>query len=1084
LRSSKERINIFPELRKRRALKPPDLLELQKDSFEWFKAEGLSQELRALSPIKSYNGKAELIFTGKVNFEKPKYDVQECLTREITYASPVKVEAKLLNTETREVKVQDVFIGDLPMMTERGTFVINGAERVIVSQLTRSPGVYFKESKRIEKLGRTLYFATIIPDRGAWLEIETDAHLAIFARINKTRKVGITTLLCAIGATEKEILGALTEGEFRKRTLKESPIITKEEALIEIYKKLRPGDPVTHEGAQVYLNNLFFNPKRYDLGNVGRYKMNIKLGIKAPPEALVLTKQDILGIVRYLISLHTGEGLTDDIDHLGNRRVRAVGELLQRQFRLGLTRIERLIKEAMMTKITSGVMPQALINIRPLSAVIKEFFGSSQLSQFMDQTNPLAELTHKRRLSALGPGGLTRERAGFEVRDIHPSHYGRICPIETPEGPNAGLIASLATYAKVNKFGFIETPYYKVVNGVATNRVEYLTADVEDLYRIASCDVRLDKKRKIVDLQVPVRYRREFIFAPPREVDYMGVAAEQIVGVSTAIIPFLEHNDANRALMGANMQRQSVPLLFPEAPYVGTGLEKQVAFDSRSVLTSRSSGRVAKVTSDEITVHSSSGKKELYKLVKFSRSNQNTLVHERPMVEVGDKVSRGDLLADGSATAGGELALGKNILVALMPWEGYNYEDAIIISERLVKRDVFSSVHIERLEVEVRSTKLGMEEITRELPNISEDSMRNLDERGVIQVGYEVGPGDILVGKITPKGETELPAEEKLLRAIFGDKARDMRDTSLRVPPGEYGKVIAVRVFSREKGDELSPGVHELVRVYVAQMRKVSVGDKLAGRHGNKGVVARVLPEEDMPYLPDGTPVEVVLNPLGVPSRMNIGQIFELLMGFAAHNLNQRYEVPPFDEIADEEASSKFVEEVLGEVNGKIPWYDVSGKVELRDGRNGEPFERKVAVGYMYLMKLIHLVDDKMHARSTGPYSLITQQPLGGKAQFGGQRFGEMEVWALEAYGAAHTLQELMTVKSDDVTGRSKVYESIIKGRPMGRPGVPESFKVLVKELRSLALDVKTITRAGVEISVDEEDRSARPYGARRGKKE
>ncbi|HTY13522.1 MAG TPA: DNA-directed RNA polymerase subunit beta [Candidatus Omnitrophota bacterium] len=1059
------RENPFPILKKRRVLEPPDLLELQRDSFQYFLDEGLPEELKAISPIKSYNGKLELHFTGKLSLMKPKYEEPDCLALELTYSKPLKVEVKLVNKETREVKTQDVFIGDLPIMTERGTFIINGAERVIVSQLTRSPGVYFKESKRIEKIGKTLYYAVVIPDRGSWLEIETDAHLAIFARINKTRKIGITTLLSAIGATEKEILEALSEGEFRKRTLKESPILPKEEALIEIYKKMRPGDPVTFEGAQDYLNNLFFNNKRYDLGKVGRYKMNRKLSIKLDEAVTVLTKQDILAIVKYLIALHNGEGLTDDIDHLGNRRIRAVGELLQRQFRLGFTRIERLIKEQMLIKPPGQMSPQSLINIRPLSAVIKEFFGSSQLSQFMDQTNPLAELTHKRRLSALGPGGLTRERAGFEVRDIHPSHYGRICPIETPEGPNAGIIASLATYAKVNKFGFIETPYLKVKDGVVTNKVEYLTADAEDLFKIASCDVRLDKDHSIIEKRVPVRYKRAFDFAPTKEVDYIGVAPEQIIGISTAMIPFLEHDDANRALMGANMQRQSVPLLRPEAPYVGTGLEKKIAYDSRSLVLARTAGKVVKVTADEIVIQNSAGKKDSYRLIKFSRSNQNTLIHFRPKVSTGDKVSVGDLLADGSATEGGDLALGKNILAAFMPWEGYNYEDAILMSERMVKMDMFTTLHIERYEVEVRSTKLGMEEITREIPNLGEEAVKDLDEKGVIRVGTEVEAGDILVGKVTPKGETELPAEEKLLRAIFGDKARDMRDTSLRVPPGEGGKVINVRVLSREKGDELSPGVHELVRVYIAQLRKVSIGDKLAGRHGNKGVVAKILPEEDMPYLPDGTPVDIVLNPLGVPSRMNIGQIFELLLGFAAHYNGKSYEVPIFDEIAEDEASLKMIEQSLSDL--KLPWFNPRGKVVLRDGRTGEPFEREVVVGFMYLMKLIHLVDDKMHARSTGPYSLITQQPLGGKAQFGGQRFGEMEVWALEAYGASYTLQELLTLKSDDVVGRSKVYESIIKGRPTGKPGTPESFKVLIKELRSLGLDMKTISKEGKEINFD-----------------
>ncbi len=1074
------RQNLYSDI-KRKIPQPPDLLELQKDSFAYFMNEGLKEELKAVSPIKSYGQKLELYFTGKVTAGKPKYEEQECLIREVTYAAPLKVEVKLVNRETKEVKVQEVFIGDLPIMTDRATFIINGAERVIISQLTRSPGVYFKVSKRVEKLGKNLFYATIIPDRGAWLEIETDAHLALFARINKTRKIGLTSLLCAVSATEKEILEALVEGEFRKRTLKESPIISREEALIEIYKKLRPGDPVTFEGAQAYLQNLFFSPKRYDLGRVGRHKMNIKLGIKVAEDMTILTKQDLLGITKYLIGLHNGEGLTDDIDHLGNRRIRSVGELLQRQLRIGLTRIERLIKEQMLTK-GGSVTPQALINIRPLSAVIKEFFGSSQLSQFMDQTNPLAELTHKRRLSALGPGGLTRERAGFEVRDIHPSHYGRICPIETPEGPNAGLIASLSTYARVNKYGFIETPYYKAVKGEVTNKIEYLTADIEDLYKIASCDVRLTPTGRIKEDQVAVRYKREFIFGRASEVDYVGVAPAQIIGISTSMIPFLEHDDANRAMMGANMQRQSVPLLRPESPYVGTGLERKVAEDSRTVVVSKGAGKVTSVTSSEVEVTSSSGKKTAYDLIKFSRSNQNTLIHERPVVRVGDHVSEGGLLADGASTQNGELALGRNILVAFMPWEGYNYEDAILLSEKLVKEDIFSTVHIERMEVEVRSTKLGMEEITREIPNVGEEALRNLDDRGIIRVGTEVNSGEVLVGKVTPKGETELPAEEKLLRAIFGDKARDMRDTSLRVPPGEGGKVIAVRLFSREKGDELTPGVHELVRVYVAQLRKVSIGDKLAGRHGNKGVVARIMHEEDMPYLPDGTPVDVVLNPLGVPSRMNIGQIFELLLGFAAHAFNKKYEVPPFDEIYEEEASRKMIESTLAEVKKKLPWFDVSGKVELRDGRTGEAFERKVVVGYMYLMKLIHLVDDKMHARSTGPYSLITQQPLGGKAQFGGQRFGEMEVWALEAYGAAHTLQELLTIKSDDVVGRSKVYESIIKGKSMTKPGIPESFKVLIKELRSLGLDVKTLDKSLKEVNIDEESKA--PGAGKKRKKE
>jgi len=1055
-------------------LEAPDLLELQKDSFRWFLEAGLAEELKLISPIKGFQGKLELSFTGKATFGKPKFPAQECLIRETTYAVPIKVESRLLNKESKEVKSQEVFIGDLPMMTERGTFIINGAERVIVSQLVRSPGVYYRESKRIERTGRMIYYATVIPDRGAWLEIETDASNAIFVRINRTRKIPLTMFLSSIGASEKEILAALPEGEFRRRTLKECPIQPREEALIEIYKRLRPGDPVTQEGAQVYLNNLFFNPRRYDLGKVGRYKLNRKLGIKVPEEKQVLTNDDILAMVKYLVLINGGEGIADDIDHLGNRRIRAVGELLQHQIRIGLARVEKLVKEQMMIKGNEAVTPGQLVNIRPLQAVIKEFFGSSQLSQFMDQTNPLAELTHKRRLSALGPGGLNRERAGFEVRDIHPSHYGRICPIETPEGPNAGLIGSLSTYGRINKFGFIETPYRKVKNGVVSATVEHITADIEDLHKIASCDVRIDGHGRITEEQVAVRYKREFVFAPPKEVDYVGVVPEQIVGISTAMIPFLEHDDANRALMGANMQRQSVPLLAPEEPAVGTGWEDKVARDSGTLSVAKNPGKVIKLDASEVVVERSNKSKDVYKLINFGRSNQDTLVHQRPLVRLGERVEAGDILADGSATHNGELALGKNVLVAMMPWEGYNYEDAIILSEKLVKKDKFTSVHIQRLEVEVRATKLGMEEITREIPNVGEEALANLDDRGIVVAGSEVEAGDVLVGKVTPKGETELPAEEKLLRAIFGDKARDMRDTSLRVPPGEVGKVIAVRIFSRSEGDELPPGVHELVRVYIAQLRKVSVGDKMAGRHGNKGVIARVMPEEDMPYLPDGTPVDVVLNPLGVPSRMNIGQIFELLLGHAAHHLKRSYELPPFDEAFEEDASIKMIDHEIKEAieQKKLTWLDASGKVELYDGRTGRPFARKVAVGYMYLMKLIHLVDDKMHARSTGPYSLITQQPLGGKAQFGGQRFGEMEVWALEAYGAAHTLQEILTVKSDDVVGRSRVYESIIKGKAMGKPGIPESFKVLVKELRGLCLDMKTLTKDGKEINIDEETRA------------
>lgn len=1066
---ARERVKLFGSAQKR-VIDPPDLLELQKDSFKLFLAEGLKEALLSFSPIKGYEGRYELEFTGDFKVGDPKHPIQECLMKEVTFSAPLKVRVRLIDKQSGEVKSQDVFIGDIPIMTDRGTFIINGVERVIVSQLVRSSGVYFRETKKTER-GKTTYFATIIPDRGSWLEVEVDASSVVHARINRTKKVPITVFLSAIGNSEKEIKAALGDSEFGRKTLSEYPIKPKEETLIEIYKKLRPGDPITIEGAQAYINNLFFNVRRYDLGKVGRYKMNKKLDLSIPIEKTVLTKEDILGVVKHLIDINLGHGMPDDIDHLGNRRIRSVGELLQRQFMVGLSRVERLVKEQMVVKAGESLTPQMIINVRPLVAVIKEFFGSSQLSQFMDQTNPLAELTHKRRLSALGPGGLTRERAGFEVRDIHPSHYGRVCPIETPEGPNAGLIASLGTYAKINKFGFIESPYRKVKKGVVTNKVEYLTADVEDLHKIGPCDVHMNSKGKITDEQVPVRYKRVFIFAQPKEVDYVGVAPEQLVGITTALIPFLEHDDANRALMGANMQRQAVPLLCPEAPHVGTGLERKVAEDSNLLTRVTAGGRVSRVTSDEIVI-SRSGKKDVYPLIKFHRSNQNTCIHSRPIVKVGQKVDKGDVIADSSATDLGELALGRNILTAFMPWEGYNYEDAIIISERLVKKDFFTSVHIERFEVDVRATKLGMEEITREIPNVSEEALADLDDRGIIRPGADVKAGDVLVGKVTPKGETELPAEEKLLRAIFGDKARDMRDTSLKVPSGEGGKVIAVRTFSRHQGDELPPGVHEVIRIYVAQFRKVSIGDKLAGRHGNKGIVAKIMPEEDMPYLPNGTPIDVILNPLGVPSRMNIGQIFELFLGHAGMIFNKYYEVPSFDEAIMDNASDAKVCEELTKAGAKpgYSWVNSTGKVLLRDGRTGRHFERPVAVGCMYIMKLIHLVDDKMHARSTGPYSLITQQPLGGKAQFGGQRFGEMEVWALEAYGAANTLQELLTVKSDDVSGRARVYEEIIKGKLMGKPGVPESFKVLIKELRSLGLDLKTINTEGKEVNIDEEE--------------
>lgn len=1078
---SNKRTNPF-ESAGRRDMAPPDLLAMQKDSFKWFLAEGLKEELKNISPIKGYGGKYELEFSGAFKVDDPKFSQEQCLIKEVTYCAPLNVTARLIDKESGEIKVQDVFIGDFPLMTDKGTFIVNGAERVVVSQLVRSSGVYFRNSKNTDRESKNQYYATIVPDRGSWLEFEIDSAGVIFARINRTKKIAVTKFLSAIGCTEKEINDALWDNEYRRKTLKEAPIKSREESLLEIYNKLRPGDPVTQEAAQVYLNNLFFASKRYDLGRVGRHKMNLKLGISVPESKRTLTKEDVLGSVKYLIKVNLGEGMPDDIDHLGNRRVRSVGELLQRQMRIGLIRVERLIREQMVIRSGEKVTPQQLVNIRPIVAVLREFFGSSQLSQFMDQTNPLSELTHKRRLSALGPGGLTRERAGFEVRDIHPSHYGRICPIETPEGPNAGIIASLATYAKVNKYGFIETPYYKVKNGKITEEVEYMMADVEDLYKIGPCDLKVEGGR-IQNKNVPVRYKREFIMVPPEEVDFVGVDPAQVFSITAALIPFLEHDDANRALMGSNMQRQSVPLLSPEAPFVGTGLEVQVAKDSGVLVLAKNSGTVTKVTSDQVIVKNDQGKNDIYDLIKFQRSNQNTCIHQRPVVSTDDKVKKGDVIADGSTTSNGELAIGKNVQVAFMPWEGYNFEDAIILSERLVMDDYYTSQHIERFEVDVRSTKLGMEEITKEIPNVSEDALSNLDERGIIRVGAEVKPGDILVGKVTPKGETELPAEEKLLRAIFGDKARDMRDTSLKVPPGEGGKVITVRTFSREKGDELSPGVHEIVRIYVAQQRKVSVGDKLAGRHGNKGVVSRILPVEDMPYLPDGTPIDIILNPLGVPSRMNVGQIFELLLGEAAYILGKKYKVPSFDEclVMEDDASVRLVEKELEKaaVESGLHWLSKDGKVDLRDGRTGRPFSRKIVCGCMYVMKLIHLVDDKMHARSTGPYSLITQQPLGGKAQFGGQRFGEMEVWALEAYGAAHCLQELLTIKSDDVGGRTKIYESIIKGKPMTAPGTPESFKVLVKELRSLALDLKLISKDGKEVVLDEESKESSKGGGR-----
>jgi len=1056
------RINLHPNA-KPDILPVPDLVELQKSSYERFIKEGLKEELKSISPIIGYNGRYELEFLDDYSIGEPEFDLEECKVKEITYAAPLRVSVRLIDKETGEVKVQEVFMGDIPKMTEKGTFLINGAERVVVSQFVRSPGVYFGE--KIDKQGLRTSQATVIPNRGAWFDVEIDKNKVFYAHINKMKKIPFSIFLGAIGINEAEMKSACKEAEFIENTLEKGPVESPTDALLEIYRKLRPGDPLTIEGAKLLLSNLFFDDKKYDLGKVGRYKLNKRLGVSIDRNCYVLTKEDILSIMNELIDVFNGEGFTDDIDHLGNRRVRSVGELMQLQFRVGLARLERLIKEQMAISESEKIVPQNLINIRPLVSVMREFFGSSQLSQFMDQTNPLAELTHRRRLSALGPGGLTKERAGYEVRDIHPSHYGRICVIETPEGPNAGLIGPLGTYARTNEFGFIETPYRKVVNKKVTNEIEYLTADIEDRFRIAPCDVHIDDNNNLIDKQVPVRYKKEFILGKAEDVDYIGVSPKQLLGITTALIPFLEHDDANRALMGANMQRQATPLIRPDRPYVGTGMEREIARYGGALVLAEEEGSVQKVTSDEIVVGRGK-KKKVYLLHKYQRSNQNTCVNHKPIVRVGDEVKAGDVLADGPSSKDGELALGKNILVAFMPWEGFNYEDSVLISERMVIDDTFTTVHINRFEVDVRSTKLGDEELTREVPNVSEDALKELDEKGIIRIGAEVKAGDILVGKVTPKGETEPPAEEKLLRAIFGDKARDMRDTSLRVPSGETGKIVDVRVFSRENDDKLPSGVNAVVRIYVAQLRKISIGDKVAGRHGNKGVISKILPVEDMPMLPDGTHVDMVLNPLGVPSRMNVGQIYETLLGNAAWAKNIHYEVSPFDESLGEEASRKAIERELNE-SSKIPgfeWLSNGGKVKLRDGRTGEYFDKEITVGKMYMLKLIHLVDDKIHARSTGPYSLVTQQPLGGKAQFGGQRFGEMEVWALEAYGAAHLLQELLTIKSDDVSGRAKAYEAIIKGKPIQKSGTPESFKVLLRELRSIALDVRVLDEDGTEI--------------------
>jgi DNA-directed RNA polymerase subunit beta len=1226
----------------------PNLIEVQKNSYKWFLEEGLREVFNDVSPIQDYTGNLVLEFVDYSLEGKPKYSEEECKERDVTYSTPLKVKIRLINKGTNEVKEQEVFMGDFPLMTENGTFIINGAERVIVSQLVRSPGVYYVET--IDKSGKELYSSTVIPNRGAWLEYETDSNDVLWVRIDRTRKVPITVLLRALGYGSDEVIESLLgEDERIKATLQRDNTKNEEEALIEVYRRLRPGEPPTVESAKSLLDVLFFDEKRYDLAKVGRYKFNKKLCIsgrlvnqKAAEDIInpttgevliganekisrekaaviqnaginevnvlvegrtvkvignntvdineyvnfdisdlnikelvslevikdILNKfdsevdikeeikarindlipkhiviDDILASISYNITLSFGIGHIDDIDHLGNRRIRSVGELLQNQFRIGLSRMERVVKERMTIQDIDVVTPQQLVNIRPVSAAIKEFFGSSQLSQFMDQPNPLAELTHKRRLSALGPGGLSRERAGFEVRDVHHSHYGRMCPIETPEGPNIGLIGSLSTYARINEYGFIEAPYRYVKtleNGekVVTDEIIYITADVEDEFVVAQANEPLDEEGKFIDKRVTARARHEIVIVPSSEVEFMDVSPKQVVSVATSMIPFLENDDANRALMGSNMQRQAVPLIKPESPIVGTGMEYKAARDSGAIVLAKNDGIVEKSTAEEIVIKTATGERERHKLLKFIRSNQGTCINQKPVVTRGEVVKKGDILADGPSTELGEIGLGRNILLGFMTWEGYNYEDAILISEKLVKDDVFTSIHIEEYEAEARDTKLGPEEITRDIPNVGEDALKDLDERGVIRIGAEVRAGDILVGKVTPKGETELTAEERLLRAIFGEKAREVRDTSLRVPHGESGIIVDVKVFTRENGDELPPGVNQLIRCYIAQKRKISVGDKMAGRHGNKGVISRILPEEDMPFMPNGTPLQIVLNPLGVPSRMNIGQVLEVHLGLAAKALGWKIATPVFDGANEEtimetiESANKVIqvnknlkiarEKLMAEEPGdieeniaivkefisndafnvdsklamikeKIKSSDLNsvetleaiismftqtpidemelnptGKIQLRDGRTGEYFDNVVTVGYMYILKLLHLVDDKIHARSTGPYSLVTQQPLGGKAQFGGQRFGEMEVWALEAYGAAHTLQEILTVKSDDVVGRVKTYESIVKGENIPEPGVPESFKVLIKELQSLALDVKVLTEENEEIAIKE----------------
>ena len=1044
--------------RLREVLGMPNLIEIQQNSYRWFLEEGLREMFRDISPIQDFTGNLVLEFID-YNLGDPKYEVEECKERDVTYAAPLRVKVRLINKETGEVKEQEVFMGDFPLMTDKGTFIINGAERVIVSQLVRSPGVYYSDTT--DASGKKLFGATIIPNRGAWLEFETDINDNIFVRVDRTRKLPVTVLVRALGySTNGRILEAFKDNENIRITLERDNTESTEEALVEIYKRLRPGEPPTVESARALLESLFFDARRYDLAKVGRYKLNKKLSLDVPDNVRHLTREDIVASVARLLEIISNEGNVDDIDHLGNRRLRSVGELLQNQFRIGLSRMERVVRERMTIQDIEGITPQVLINIRPVVAAIKEFFGSSQLSQFMDQTNPLAELTHKRRLSALGPGGLSRERAGFEVRDVHHSHYGRMCPIETPEGPNIGLIGSLSTYGRINEYGFIEAPYRKVENGMVTDQIDYLTADEEEKYVIAQANAAVSDDGHFLSDKIEARHGENFVLVPPTNLQYMDVSPKQMVSIATALIPFLEHDDANRALMGANMQRQAVPLLRTDAPYIGTGMEYKTAVDSGVCILSQKAGTVARVTSDEIIIQNDDGTTSKYRMLKYLRSNQGTCINQRPIVMKGQRTEAGQVIADGPSTDNGELALGRNILVAFMPWEGYNYEDAILISEKLVKEDYFTSIHIEEYEADARDTKLGPEEITRDIPNVGEDVLKDLDDRGIIRIGAEVRPGDILVGKVTPKGETELTAEERLLRAIFGEKAREVRDTSLRVPHGEAGKVVDVKVFKRENGDELAPGVNQLVRVYIAQKRKISVGDKMAGRHGNKGVISRIMRQEDMPFMPDGTPIEIVLNPLGVPSRMNIGQVLETHLGWAAKALGFYIATPVFDGAREDDVFETLTKAGLPE----------SGKSVLFDGRTGEPFDNEVTVGYMYMLKLHHLVDDKIHARSTGPYSLVTQQPLGGKAQFGGQRFGEMEVWALEAYGAGYTLQEILTVKSDDVVGRVKTYEAIVKGENIPEPGVPESFKVLIKELQSLGLDVSVLSAEDAEVEIKEYD--------------